>query len=50
MLYRVRPEIGTDARLATADSYVILFRVMGTVVRIERIVHGSRDLIGLLTE
>ena len=27
--------------------YVILFRVMGEVVRIERVVYGGRDLLAL---
>jgi toxin ParE1/3/4 len=48
MLYRLRPEIGVGARLATVGSYVILFRILEDVVRIERIVHGSRNLVELL--
>jgi toxin ParE1/3/4 len=48
MLYRLRPEIGKGIRLATLGSYVILFRVDRDAVLIERIVNGSRDLVGLL--
>lgn len=48
MLYRLRPEIGVGARLATVGNYVIVFRVDGNVVLVERIVHGNRDLVGLL--
>ena len=47
LLYRLRPEIGEDARMALAGQYVILFRVMGEVVRIERVVYGGRDLLAL---
>ncbi len=49
-LYRARPELGSDARLATAGHYVILFRIRHDVVRIERVVHGSRDLLPILDE
>jgi toxin ParE1/3/4 len=47
LLYRLRPEIGPEARLATVGNYVILFRVIGEAVRIERVAHGSRNLAGL---
>ena len=43
-LYRMRPEIGADARLAAVGSYVILFRIRRDFARIERVVHGGRDL------
>jgi len=35
-------ELGPDARLASAGQYVILFRIRHDIVRIERVVHGSR--------
>ena len=47
-LYRLRPEIGKDARLAVVGQYVILFRIRQGAVRIERVVHGGRDLPPLL--
>ena len=47
LLYQLRPEIGTDARLVAHGNYVILFRVVGEVVRIERVAHGSRNLMTL---
>jgi plasmid stabilization system protein ParE len=50
LLYRLRPELGTDARLAPIGHYVILFRVRQDTVRIERVVHGSRDLLPTLEE
>ncbi len=49
-MYRLRPEIGPEARLATLDNYVILFRTRKNVVRIERVVHGSQDLFPMLKD
>jgi plasmid stabilization system protein ParE len=49
-IYRLRPELGAEARLATAGNYVILFRIRQNAVRIERVVHGSRDLLPMLEE
>jgi plasmid stabilization system protein ParE len=49
-IYRLRPEIGAEARLATVGNYVILFRIRHDAVRIERVVHGSRDLLSILGE
>jgi plasmid stabilization system protein ParE len=43
-LYRLRPEIAPDARLAVVGQYVILFRIRNKTVRIERVLHGNRDL------
>jgi toxin ParE1/3/4 len=48
LLYQLRPEIGEGARMATVGRYVILFRVTGKAVRIERVVYGGRDLLTLL--
>ena len=48
LLYQLRPEIGDGARLAVVGRYVILYRIVGQVVRIERVVYGGRDLPGLL--
>lgn len=42
-LYRLRPELAPDARIAPVGNYVILFRIRNKAVRIERIVHGGRD-------
>ena len=33
--------------MAAVGNYAILFRVMGKVVRIERVVYGGRDLLSL---
>lgn len=50
LLYRLRPEIGDEARVAVVGQYVILFRVMEKIMRVERIVYGGRDLPDLLKE
>ena len=52
-LYWLRPEIGTDARIALVGRYGILFRILGNnvrsdVVSIERVVYCGRDLVRLL--
>ncbi|HTJ30222.1 MAG TPA: type II toxin-antitoxin system RelE/ParE family toxin, partial [Acidobacteriaceae bacterium] len=50
-LYRLRPEIGRDARIAVEGDYLILFRILDNeTVRMERVVHGSRDLPKLFEE
>jgi plasmid stabilization system protein ParE len=49
-LYQLRPEIGAGARLAVMGPYVILFRIRSNAVRIERVVHGSRNLLRILEE
>jgi plasmid stabilization system protein ParE len=48
LLYQVRDEIGAEARLVVVGRYVILFRVTGETVRIERVVYGGRDLLHLI--
>ena len=48
LLFRLRPEIAKGARLAITGRYVILFRIAGKAVRVERIVYGGRDLTALL--
>jgi plasmid stabilization system protein ParE len=47
LIYRLRPEIGEDARVAVVGNHAILFRVIGDVVRIERVTYGGRDLPSL---
>jgi plasmid stabilization system protein ParE len=44
LIYRLRPDIGEEARMATVGRYAILFRILGDVVRIERVIYGGRDL------
>jgi toxin ParE1/3/4 len=38
LLYRLRPAIGYDARMVIVGRYVILFRIVEKIVRIERAV------------
>lgn len=45
--HRLRPEIGEGARMAVVGRYIILFRIVGEKVRIERVVFGGRDLHNL---
>lgn len=44
LIYQLRPDIGEEARMATVGNYAILFRLIGEVIRIERIIYGGRDL------
>jgi plasmid stabilization system protein ParE len=48
LIYQLRPEIGEAARMATVGNYAILYRIIGDVVRIERVTYGNRDLPGIL--
>jgi toxin ParE1/3/4 len=38
-----RPEIGEELRSKPYRRYMIYYRVLGDVVRIERFLHGARD-------
>lgn len=44
LIYQLRPDIGEGARMVPVGNYAILFRITGNMVRIERIVYGSRNL------
>jgi toxin ParE1/3/4 len=48
--YQLRQEIGAEARLATLGNDVNLFCIRQDSVRIERVVHGSRDLLPILQQ
>lgn len=48
LIYQLRPDLGDQARLATAGNYAILFRVIDDTVRIERVAYGGRDLPAML--
>ena len=50
LLYQLRHEIGEDARLAVVGRYILLFRIVGETVRIERVIYGGRDLSALFFE
>lgn len=49
-IYRLRPELSEGARTAIVGRYVILFRIIAPVVRIERVVYGERDLLTLFQQ
>lgn len=42
--YVSREDLAPGLRMAALDRYVIFFRVIDGVVRIERILHGARNL------
>lgn len=42
--YVSREDLAPGLRLAALDRYVIFFRVLDGVVRIERVLHGARNL------
>ena len=42
--YTLRPDIAPEVRMAVHGQYLILFRVLSTEVRVERVLHGARNL------
>lgn len=44
LAYTGREELAPGLRMAPMGRYVIFFRVLGDVVRIERVLHGARDI------
>lgn len=50
VIYKERPELGQSVRSCTYGRYLIVFTVLDTEVRIERLLHGSRDIITLFSE
>lgn len=50
VIYKERPELGQSVRTCTYGRYLIMFRVLDIEVRIERLLHGSRDIITLFSE
>ena len=42
--YVSRDDLAPGLRMAALDRYVIFFRVLDGVVRIERVLHGARNL------
>jgi toxin ParE1/3/4 len=44
LAYTGREDLAPGLRMAPLDHYVIFFRVIGGTVRIERVLHGARDL------
>lgn len=48
--YELRPEIGDGARLTVVGRYVVLFRMLGKTVRVERMLYGGRDPLALFEQ
>ena len=46
-LYQLRPDIRPDMRIVVHGHYLILYRILADSVSIERVVHGSRNLVNL---
>lgn len=46
--YPGREDLAPGLRMAALGRYVIFFRVLDDTVRIERILHGARNLPGML--
>ena len=44
LAYPGRQELAADLRVAPLANYSIFFRLVGGTVRIERVLHGARDL------
>ena len=44
LAYTGREDLAPGLRMAPMGRYVIFFRVLGDVVRIERVLHGAPDL------
>jgi toxin ParE1/3/4 len=48
--YVSRDDLAPGLRMAALDRYVIFFRVLDGVVRIERVLHGARNLPVVLAQ
>lgn len=43
--YIERPELGDNVKTLAFKDYLIIYRLASDVIRIERIIHGSRDYL-----
>jgi len=50
VIYKERPELGHSVRTCAYGRYLIVFRVLDMEVRVERLLHGSRDIITMFSE
>ena len=41
-----RPELGEGIRMLPYERYLIFYREQGAMLRIERVMHGARDIAG----
>ena len=42
--YPLRSDLAPDVRMAVHTNYLIFFRVLPNEIRVERVLHGARDL------
>ncbi|WP_431275250.1 type II toxin-antitoxin system RelE/ParE family toxin [Variovorax ureilyticus] len=42
--YLAREDLASGLRMCTHARYILFFRVLGDVVRVERVLHGRRDI------
>jgi toxin ParE1/3/4 len=42
--YPLRSDLAPDLRMAVHTNYLILFRILESEIRIERVLHGARNL------
>ena len=47
LAYTGREDLAPGLRMAPMGRYVIFFRVLGDVVRVERVLHGARDILAV---
>lgn len=47
LAFRARPELGEGIRSCPLGHYVLFYTVSGRDIRIERVLHGARDLDAL---
>lgn len=50
VIYKERLELGHSVRTCAYGRYLIVFRVLDMEVRVERLLHGSRDIITMFSE
>ena len=48
LAYASREDLAPGLRTAPIGRYVVFFRVLGDMVRIERVLHGARDFLAVL--
>lgn len=44
------PELGNDAHILPYRNYVMLYRNLSREVSIERVIHGARDILALISK
>ena len=44
------PELGPNAHILPHGNYVILYRALAMEVSIERVVHGARDILAIISD